>query len=104
MEQTTIPWQQRIKMIETEKTAGVLIYAYCEWWPVDKDSRTDENGKCAFIDEIWIHQAHRGNGVLRRLLHKAAERHPQIKEMHYRRRKYAYRLKQYSRKQLKEEI
>ena len=91
-------------MFETEKTAGVLIYAYCEWWPVDPKGQPDENGEYALINDMWVHEAHRGNGVLRRLLHKAAERHPQIKEMYYQRNKYANRRKQYSRKQLKEDI
>lgn len=91
-------------MFETEKTAGVLIYAFCEWWPVNQKGEADENGRYALINEMWVHEAHRGNGVLRRMLHKAAQRHPQIMEMYYQRRKYADRQKQYSRKQLKEDI
>ncbi len=90
-------------MIETEKTQGVLIYAYCEWWPVDPKGQPDESGIYALINELWIHEDHRHNGVLRRIIHKAAQRHPQIKYMYYQRRKYGNRQKQYSRKQLKEE-
>lgn len=91
-------------MFETEKVAGVLIYAFCEWWLVNEEGKEDANGRYALIDEMWVHKDHRGNGVLRRLLHKAAERHPQIKELYYQRRKYDNRFKQYSRKQLKEEL
>lgn len=91
-------------MFETEKTAGVLIYAFCEWWPVDQDGKPDKNGEYAFINEMWVHEAHRGNGVLRRILHKAAERYPQIKALNFQQRKYAHRKRQYSRKQLKEEL
>ena len=90
-------------MFETEKIGGVLIYAFCEWWPTDETGKADENGEYALIHEIWIHEDYRRNGTLRRLLHKAAQRHPQIKGMYYQRRKYANRFRQYSRKQLKEE-
>ncbi|TSA28594.1 hypothetical protein D4R71_00380 [bacterium] len=91
-------------MFETEKTGGVLIYAFCEWWAVDQEGKVDENGQYALINEMWIHKDYRGNGVLRRMLHKAAQKHPQIKDMYYQRRKYNDRQKQYSRKQLKEDI
>ena len=91
-------------MIEIEKTEGVLVYAYCDWQPVDQTGKPDKDGKYALVEEVWIHPDHRHNGVLRRLIHKTAQRHPQIKYMYYQRRKYANRFKQYSRRQLKEEI
>lgn len=91
-------------MFETEKVAGVLIYAFCEWWPVNLKGEPDKNGRYAFIDEVWIHKDYRGNGVLRRIIHKAAQRHPQIDQLYYHHRKHNYKFKQYSRKQLKEEI
>ena len=90
-------------MIEIEKTGGVLVYAYCDWHIVNQTGHPDPNGKYALIDEIWIHPDYRSNGTMRRLLHRAAQRHPQLKHMYYRHRKYD-RFNQYSRKQLKEDI
>lgn len=91
-------------MVYTEKTKQGFIYAYAEWWIVNKDGQIDRNGEYVFINDLWIHEDYRYKGVMRRFIHKGAKEYPQLKYLYYRRGKYSDRLTLYSRKQLKEEI
>ena len=51
-------------MITTLHTNEGYIYAYIVWHIVDDDTRLDDDGKYIYIDDLWIHDNHRGNGVL----------------------------------------
>lgn len=91
-------------MVYTEKNKDGFIYAYVEWWAVNREGRPDDKGEYAFINELWIHEAYRGNnGLIRRFIDKGARDYPQLKHMYYPRGKYANRLKCFSRGQLKKE-
>ena len=55
-------------MIVTLENNDGYIYAYAEFEVVDGNTVICDEGKYVYVQNIWIHEDYRGNGVLKDLM------------------------------------
>ena len=51
-------------MIIEKKNEQGYIYAYASWEVINDKGEIDSEGTTAYIQDLWIHREHRGNGIL----------------------------------------
>ena len=88
-------------MITEFKTKDGYIYSYCIWTTVNHHGITVNGGKYLYIDEIWVHDAHRKRGM-RELIKELNRVVPHnVRHVYWIRRKYNLRASRlYSRERL----
>lgn len=56
-------------MVSSLKTDSGLIYAYIEWYIINRYGQFKDFGDYIYIHDCWIHQAYRYTDALRKLIY-----------------------------------
>lgn len=91
-------------MVEVIKDKDDKVIAFCEWNLLDRNGHFDDKGKYVWVQDLWIHDKHRGNGMLRDIINKIAlQRAPESIICSFRRGKHNKRLRVYGRHKIVKE-
>lgn len=68
------------------------IIAYLEYWQVCKSGFHKAYGEYMWVQDAWIHEGHRGKGLLRQMVEQQLFEHPEIQYGYWKRHKYNERI------------
>ena len=86
-------------MIDTIKDKEGKCIAYCEWSLRDSLGFEKKDGEYIWINDMWIHEKERGNGMIKKFITSIEPKVPSARHIYWKRDKHNGRLSQYTERQ-----
>jgi len=79
-------------LISSIKDEEGKVIAYVCWKQVGKSGFEKFQGEYVYLEDLWIHDAYRGKGLLQRLIADVLEKAPEAQYGYFTREKYGHRM------------
>src|SRR3990167_4911615 len=83
-------------MVTSLKDIESKIIAYVEWRLVGQSGFDKQNGEYVWINDIWVHNNHRNNNLINRIIDEVMTLAPLAKYCYFRRLKRNENLRMYT--------
>lgn len=86
--------------VETIKDDEGRIVSYIEWTLCNKEGVSKEDGTYCYVKDLWTHDGFKFKNIIRHYINLIYNKKPTIKYAYWNRKKYADRIKMFSKEQL----